>query len=187
MSIFLFCFLRIYIYHQLIDSIDIGFITQIFTNVLFLFYILSLATLATASNIAVYWGQNAGSNQQSLGSYCSSTSADIVILSFLNGFPNLLLNFANQCSTSFSSGLLHCPNIGADIKSCQLQGKTVLLSLEEQLGIMGSQVILMLFLLLLIYGIDLVVELQTKDLLMMPLSMGLILILKTRIKLGMLL
>ena len=137
MSIFFVLFLRIYIYHQLIDSIDIGFITQIFTNVLFLFYILSLATLATASNIAVYWGQNAGSNQQSLGSYCSSTSADIVILSFLNGFPNLLLNFANQCSTSFSSGLLHCPNIGADIKSCQLQGKTVLLSLGGATGNYG--------------------------------------------------
>lgn len=101
------------------------------------FYILSLVTLATASNIAVYWGQNAGSNQQSLGSYCSSTSADIVILSFLNGFPNLLLNFANQCSTSFSSGLLHCPNIGADIKSCQLQGKTVLLSLGGATGNYG--------------------------------------------------
>lgn len=91
--------------------------------------ILSLIVLTTASNVAVYWGQNAGSNQQSLGTYCSSTSASIIILSFLDGFPNLLLNFANQCSTTFSSGLLHCPQIGEDIKSCQQQGKIILLSL----------------------------------------------------------
>ncbi|RCK62777.1 Chitinase 1 [Candida viswanathii] len=100
-------------------------------------HILSLIALATASNIAVYWGQNAGSNQQSLGTYCSSTSASIIILSFLDGFPNLLLNFANQCSTSFSSGLLHCPQIGSDIKSCQLQGKIILLSLGGATGDYG--------------------------------------------------
>ncbi|KAG7663867.1 uncharacterized protein J8A68_002616 [[Candida] subhashii] len=89
------------------------------------------------NNIAAYWGQNAGGSQQSLGEYCNSTSADIIIMSFMNGFPNLELNFANQCSSTFSDGLLHCSNIGQDIKSCQEQGKVVLLSLGGAEGQYG--------------------------------------------------
>ncbi|KAG7663868.1 uncharacterized protein J8A68_002617 [[Candida] subhashii] len=89
------------------------------------------------NNIAAYWGQNAGGSQQSLGEYCNSTSADIIIMSFMNGFPNLELNFANQCSSTFSDGLLHCSNIGQDIKSCQEEGKLVLLSLGGATGTYG--------------------------------------------------
>ncbi|EMG45959.1 Chitinase 1 [Candida maltosa Xu316] len=85
-----------------------------------------LAVTATASNIAVYWGQNAGGNQQSLSYYCSNTPAQIIILSFLNDFPNMNLNFANQPLS-----------IGPDIKSCQAQGKIILLSLGGESGSYG--------------------------------------------------
>ncbi|CAK9436530.1 uncharacterized protein LODBEIA_P10880 [Lodderomyces beijingensis] len=89
------------------------------------------------ANIAAYWGQNAGINQKSLAEYCSSSPADIILLSFLNNFPNLGLNFANQCSQTFGSGLLHCSHIGQDIKTCQSQGKIILLSLGGESGSYG--------------------------------------------------
>ncbi|CAI5755498.1 unnamed protein product [Candida verbasci] len=88
-------------------------------------------------SIAAYWGQNAGGNQGSLASYCQSNSADIIILSFLNDFPKIGLNFANACSDTFSDGLLHCPQIGQDIKTCQQQGKIILLSLGGATGNYG--------------------------------------------------
>lgn len=102
-----------------------------------LIILLAISIVASASNIAAYWGQNAGGDQQTLGDYCSSSPASIIILSFLDGFPNLLLNFANQCSGTFSSGLAHCSQIGSDIKSCQQQGKTILLSLGGATGNYG--------------------------------------------------
>ena len=102
--------------------------------ILNLIILLAISIVASASNIAAYWGQNAGGDQQTLGDYCSSSPASIIILSFLDGFPNLLLNFANQCSGTFSSGLAHCSQIGSDIKSCQQQGKTILLSLGGATG-----------------------------------------------------
>ncbi|CCG20410.1 Cht1 chitinase [Candida orthopsilosis Co 90-125] len=100
-------------------------------------FILFILRFTFASNIAAYWGQNAGGSQQSLGNYCSSSPADIIILSFLNNFPTLSLNFANQCSQTFSDGLLHCSQIGQDIKSCQSKGKTILLSLGGATGNYG--------------------------------------------------
>ncbi|KAI5960686.1 CHT1 [Candida theae] len=100
-------------------------------------FILLLLRFTLASNIAAYWGQNAGGSQQSLGDYCSSSKAEIIILSFLNNFPTLGLNFANQCSQTYSDGLLHCSQIGQDIKSCQNQGKIILLSLGGATGNYG--------------------------------------------------
>ncbi|KAF6071845.1 Glycosyl hydrolases 18 family protein [Candida albicans] len=105
--------------------------------ILNLIILLAISIVASASNIAAYWGQNAGGDQQTLGDYCSSSPASIIILSFLDGFPNLSLNFANQCSGTFSSGLAHCSQIGSDIKSCQQQGKTILLSLGGATGNYG--------------------------------------------------
>lgn len=92
---------------------------------------------ASSSNVALYWGQNSYGNQQRLSYYCAMDSVDIVILSFVTGFPNLSLNFANQCSDSFSDGLLHCSQIAEDIKTCQDQGKLVLLSLGGASGAYG--------------------------------------------------
>lgn len=81
------------------------------------------------ASIAVYWGQTTGS---SLGDFCSSTSADIVIVSFLSEFgtTTTTLNLAGNCETTFSgSSLLDCSDIGSEIKSCQSAGKKVFLSL----------------------------------------------------------
>ncbi|KAG7662026.1 CHT1 [[Candida] subhashii] len=112
-------------------------LSQIIATFTLIVSIASAFNLNANNNIAAYWGQNAGGSQQSLGDYCSSTPAQIIIVSFMNGFPNLELNFANQCTQSFSSGLLHCSNIGQDIKSCQSQGKIVLLSLGGATGQYG--------------------------------------------------
>lgn len=89
------------------------------------------------NNVALYWGQNSYGNQERLSYYCALDSVDIVILSFVTGFPDLSLNFANMCSDSFSDGLLHCSEIGTDIKTCQSLGKLVLLSLGGSSGSYG--------------------------------------------------
>ncbi|CAI4046672.1 chitinase SKDI_12G3180 [Saccharomyces kudriavzevii IFO 1802] len=86
------------------------------------------------TNIAVYWGQNSAGTQESLATYCQSSDADIFLLSFLNQFPTLGLNFANACSDTFSDGLLHCTQIAEDIETCQSLGKKVLLSLGGASG-----------------------------------------------------
>lgn len=88
-------------------------------------------------NVALYWGQNSAGGQTGLKSYCESDEFDIVIVSFLNNFPELGLNLANQCGTTFDSGLLHCPTVGLDIKYCQLKGKKVLLALGGAYGNYG--------------------------------------------------
>lgn len=92
---------------------------------------------SSKSNIAVYWGQNSGLTQGRLLEYCTD-DVDIVLLSFMTAFPNnLALNFANQCGSSFSDGLLHCSTIGEDIKTCQKSGTKVLLSLGGASGSYG--------------------------------------------------
>src|SRR5215470_14560471 len=91
-----------------------------------------------------YWGQNSyGAThpadspnwERDLAIYCldNSSSADIFVLGFLDifnvgGTPGL--NFANHCSDTFpGTSLLHCPTIAQDIKTCQANGKKILLSL----------------------------------------------------------
>lgn len=88
-------------------------------------------------NVAVYWGQDSSGSQDSLASYCKSADADIFLLSFADGFPNFDLNFADACSDSFDSGLLHCNTIADDIVTCQSLGKKVLLSLGGASGSYG--------------------------------------------------
>ncbi|KAH3686434.1 hypothetical protein WICPIJ_002614 [Wickerhamomyces pijperi] len=96
------------------------------------------------NNTVVYWGNNAynhnpnfqsSSTQERLSTYCTD-EVDIVVLAFLTTFPNadsgpagFAINFANQCGTKFSDGLLDCTQIGEDIKTCQEKGIKVLLSL----------------------------------------------------------
>ncbi|KAJ2125125.1 Chitinase 2 [Coemansia sp. RSA 720] len=56
----------------------------------------------------------------------------------MNGFPNILLNFANACETTFEgTALLHCPNMAQDIKYCQSKGKAVILSMGGASGAYG--------------------------------------------------
>ncbi|KAJ2615668.1 Chitinase 2, partial [Coemansia sp. RSA 1365] len=90
------------------------------------------------SNYVSYYGQNSASNQKSLGEYCKDATEDLIVLAFMNGFPNILLNFANACETTFDgSSLLHCPNMAEDIKYCQSQGKAVVLSMGGASGAYG--------------------------------------------------
>ena len=112
---------------------------QSFFNMLSMKSMLPLFLIAQAvtANVAVYWGQNGDGGQGRLSEYCSGTAADTVILSFVTRFPNLEINFSNQCGATFPSGLLHCSQIGEDIKTCQAQGKKVLLSLGGAVGNYG--------------------------------------------------
>ena len=88
-------------------------------------------------NVAVYWGQNSNTTQDSLATYCQNSDANIFLLSFLFEFPELGLNFANSCSESFENGLLNCSQISQDIQTCQSLGKKVFLSLGGAAGSYG--------------------------------------------------
>ncbi|KAF2009434.1 glycoside hydrolase family 18 protein [Aaosphaeria arxii CBS 175.79] len=91
------------------------------------------------SNIAIYWGQNSAGTQQTqqrLSTYCNNPDVDVIILSFLLRFSGTggqpVLNFANQgdrCTLFAGTELFRCPEIEADIQTCQSQSKTILLSL----------------------------------------------------------
>ncbi|RHZ65988.1 putative class III chitinase [Aspergillus thermomutatus] len=98
--------------------------------------------LNSQSNIAVYWGQNShGAStglaaQQRLSYYCQNTDIDVFQLAFvtrINGAGGLPeVNFANagdNCTTFAGTNLLSCPQIEADIQTCQSLGKTILLSI----------------------------------------------------------
>lgn len=114
------------------------FLSLIVSQLALLIKIVSALEVGSSNNVAVYWGQNSGGSQERLSTYCESDSVDIVLLSFLNNFPNdFNLNFANQCGMTFEDGVLHCSAIGEDIKSCQAAGKTVLLSLGGGVGNYG--------------------------------------------------
>ncbi|KAJ2021161.1 Chitinase 2 [Coemansia sp. S680] len=95
-----------------------------------------------SNNIVTYWGQNSWGGahlsdpanwEGSLGSYCQDATFDIINISFVTNF-NLtglpVLNHAFHCETVFNgTNTLHCPDIGADIKLCQANGKKIVLSL----------------------------------------------------------
>lgn len=105
---------------------------------LFLFAQFSLGfDLESKQNVALYWGQNSGGSQVSLGSYCEATDADIYLLSFLYQFPTIGLDFASACTSSYSDGTLHCSEIAQDIEKCQSLGKKVLLSMGGATGSYG--------------------------------------------------
>ncbi|KAI3403262.2 CHT2 [Candida oxycetoniae] len=98
----------------------------------------AVSTVAASNKVALYWGQNGAGGQERLSYYCQESDVDVVLLSFLNDFPDPTnVNFANQCGATFASGLLHCPQIGEDIKACQASGKKVLLSLGGGIGKYG--------------------------------------------------
>ncbi|KAF5101386.1 hypothetical protein D0Z00_000865 [Geotrichum galactomycetum] len=86
-----------------------------------------------SSNVVLYWGQASVGSQESLGTYCESTSADMYVLSFLAGFPESSLTIRG-CSGNLGSS---CPELAADIKYCQSLGKKVLLSLGGAVGSYG--------------------------------------------------
>ncbi|KAG2184269.1 hypothetical protein INT44_009284 [Umbelopsis vinacea] len=82
--------------------------------------------------------------QKNLASYCSDSTTDIFVLAFLNVFystggdPALdFSNASNNCTTFAGTNMLHCPQIGADIQTCQSKGKKILLSLGGAAGSYG--------------------------------------------------
>ncbi|KAL9581563.1 MAG: hypothetical protein Q9203_005839 [Teloschistes exilis] len=100
----------------------------------------SNSNAGSSNRLAVYYGQSPATSQVSLAQLCQDANVDIVILAFLNtyfaagGYPSL--NFGAACGSPSSkmqaagaSGLLSCPTMENDIKTCQSLGKQVLLSL----------------------------------------------------------
>lgn len=92
-------------------------------------------------------GQSDGVSQVALADVCNNPSIDIVVLAFVNVFPDQGpgnypgTNFASACSgTTFSvdgvsTDLLDsCPEIGPGIDLCQANGKKVLLSIGGGAG-----------------------------------------------------
>lgn len=92
---------------------------------------------SSSDNIAVYWGQNSagGADTQSrLATYCSNTDINIIPLAFMDVIVDpTTVNFANadnNCTTFSGTTLLDCPQIEADIQTCQsTYNKTILLSI----------------------------------------------------------
>lgn len=94
----------------------------------------------SSDNVAVYYGQSPATSQTTLAQMCQDENVDIVILAFLTtffgagGYPNINLGTAcgapsSKMQAAGASGLLSCPTMENDIKTCQGQGKKVLLSL----------------------------------------------------------
>ncbi|KAH8163597.1 hypothetical protein CIB48_g4647 [Xylaria polymorpha] len=86
-------------------------------------------------NISVYWGQNSANGattQGRLKEYCDDNGINIINVSFLTSIKTPTTNFASagdKCTAISGTGLLQCPEIEDDIKYCQGQGKTILLSI----------------------------------------------------------
>lgn len=103
--------------------------------------LLSLFGLASAADLAFYWGQNsAGVGQDSLASYCQSSPGDIYLISFLDSFGmgnQLSINVAGYNNYYPGTKLLNAPSIGEDIKTCQSLGKKILLSMGGASGQYG--------------------------------------------------
>ena len=97
------------------------------------------------SNVAVYYGQSGATSQVTLAQMCQDSNVDIVILAFVNtffgagGYPTL--NLGAGCSGTSpaqtakgATGLLSCPTMAQDIKTCQGLGKKVMMSLGGAVG-----------------------------------------------------
>ncbi|KAF9970157.1 Chitinase 1 [Actinomortierella ambigua] len=93
-----------------------------------------LSITGDKNNSSVY---NTGGQEAPLASYCQDSTVDVFAIGFVhqivNGKP--VLNLANHCETTFpGSNLLSCPQIGADIKTCQSKGKAVVISIGGAAG-----------------------------------------------------
>ncbi|KAL8722222.1 MAG: hypothetical protein Q9225_001267 [Loekoesia sp. 1 TL-2023] len=94
----------------------------------------------SSDNVAVYYGQSGATSQTTLAQMCQDEHVDIVILAFLTtffgagGYPTINLGAAcggpsTKMQAAGASGLISCPTMENDIKTCQGLGKKVLLSL----------------------------------------------------------
>ncbi|KAK3703228.1 Chitinase 2 [Vermiconidia calcicola] len=95
---------------------------------------------ASKNNVITYWGQ--GANQDRLLTTCQNLSYDIIVVGFVNVFPDQGAggwpgtNFGNACwgdvyrNNGVNTSLLQtCPNIGPDVIECQNLGKKIFLSI----------------------------------------------------------
>ncbi|KAI4262330.1 MAG: hypothetical protein L6R42_002498, partial [Xanthoria sp. 1 TBL-2021] len=100
----------------------------------------SSSNAQSRNSVAVYYGQSPATSQMTLAQMCQDDNVDIVILAFLTtffgagGYPGVNLGAAcggpsQKMQAAGASGLLSCPTMENDIKTCQGLGKKVLLSL----------------------------------------------------------
>ncbi|CAO2198235.1 unnamed protein product [Urochloa humidicola] len=92
-----------------------------------LLLVAGMGGIASAGNIAVYWGQNGG--EGSLADACNSGNYAYVIISFLSTFGNGQipgLNLAGHCDPKSGDD---CTSLTSNIQACQSKGIKVLLSL----------------------------------------------------------
>jgi chitinase len=94
----------------------------------------------------VYFGQTAATSKTSLATLCADRNIDIAILAFVvsrndSGGPYPRVNFGAACGgqtplmVQKAPGLLSCPELAADIETCQkVYGKKVLLSIGGSSG-----------------------------------------------------
>jgi len=94
---------------------------------------------SSKAQTVAYFGQAKVNGDDSLEKYCGDDSIDIIVLSFVTtfigqgGLPET--NFAGYCSETISgTGLNSCPQWEATIKTCQQNGKKVILSLGGATG-----------------------------------------------------
>ncbi|KAI2638627.1 putative class III chitinase [Xylaria nigripes] len=86
-------------------------------------------------NLSVYWGQNSAGGADTQGrlkEYCDDNGINIINLSFMDGISTPTINFSsasNACTPIAGTNLATCPEMEEDIKYCQSQGKTIMLSL----------------------------------------------------------
>ncbi|KAJ1298538.1 hypothetical protein BS78_01G461100 [Paspalum vaginatum] len=106
--------------------------------VLALLVVAAMAGIASAGNIAVYWGQNG--DEGSLADACNSGNYAFVMIAFLTTFGNNgqtpALNLAGHCGNG-PGGSCASLDLTADIQGCQSQGIKVLLSLGGNGGSYG--------------------------------------------------
>ncbi|KAF9289026.1 Chitinase 1 [Mortierella alpina] len=72
-----------------------------------------------------------------LAEYCQNDTIDILVLAFLAQIQDNLpgLDFASHCKETYpGTSILHCSKMAQDIKFCQSQGKTVILSIGGASG-----------------------------------------------------
>lgn len=100
----------------------------------------ALSSIASASELALYWGQNSAGTETSLASYCQNTPGDIYIISFINEFGSgrsMSMNIHGYYNYISGTKLLDAPTLGEDIQTCQQLGKKVLISLGGSSGNYG--------------------------------------------------
>lgn len=74
------------------------------------------------TNFVVYWGST--DNEGSLSDYCSDNTYDVIILAFADAFDG---NAVPQMSMDYCDGQ-DCSSLSSQVRSCQNQGKTIMLS-----------------------------------------------------------